>query len=415
MSAASRREVRSLVLLETELPPRTGAGLRNRCHLAALTGLGPTAVFALLPRRLATRFELGGVAELEVASRPRLGPLRRLALLADPRVCPFAARRLDRDVLRRCRELFDRFRPDVVVCEQLAVAGLLAALPDGGSRHLVYDAHNVEGTLRRGLAAAAPGAFARLRTAARFRGVAALEGRVCRGSQAVWACSPREAAALEADYRPTAPVEVIPNAIDVSAYAERRARPDALSADAVNLLFVGSFGYEPNLQAARRLANDILPLVRERIPAARAVIVGRDADRRLTGLASGAEGVTIVGEVDDVRPYFQHADVLVVPLETGGGTRLKILEALASGCPVVSTAKGAEGLELETERHLLVAELVRPLAEAVLRLHEDPETRGRLVTEGRDLVASRYSTERIAELVQRSVIGLLERPSGRAA
>ena len=131
-------------------------------------------------------------------------------------------------------------------------------------------------------------------------------------------------------------------------------------------------------------------------------IVGRRPSDSLRKKFSGVRGIDFVGEVGDVRPYLERASAIIVPLRIGGGSRLKILEALAAGKAVVSTTIGAEGLELEHERHLLVADSPDEFARRVLELLTSKDARRRLGECGRDLVLRCYGWDGIAERLERS-------------
>jgi len=154
------------------------------------------------------------------------------------------------------------------------------------------------------------------------------------------------------------------------------------------LLLTGTFSYPPNIEAARELVGAILPLVRSEVPDATVELVGREPGRDVTALAGPA--TVVVGPVPDMAPHLAHASVLVVPLRSGGGTRLKILEAMAAGLPVVSTAKGVEGIAATPGEHLLIAETSEEIAAAVVRLCRQPALGLRLATAARSLVDDRY-------------------------
>jgi glycosyltransferase involved in cell wall biosynthesis len=150
----------------------------------------------------------------------------------------------------------------------------------------------------------------------------------------------------------------------------------------------------PNVDGVVYFLREIWPRIVAARPDARFVVVG--ADPAPTIRAHAGPGVTIVGPVDDLRPYLAAAAVVVVPLRLGSGTRLKILEAWAMGRPVVSTALGAEGLEAVSGRHLLIADDAAGFASAVVRVLSEPELGDALGRAGRALVTERYSWHRAA-------------------
>jgi glycosyltransferase involved in cell wall biosynthesis len=168
-------------------------------------------------------------------------------------------------------------------------------------------------------------------------------------------------------------------------------------------LYVGALGWPPNASAARFLAVEVLPLVRRRVPGARLLIVGKNPPAELLALAEGGNGVQIAGNVPDVVPYFLDADVLAVPLETGGGTRLKILEAFAAGLPVVSTPVGCEGIDATDGEHLVVAD--RPaFAERIAQLLIDPARHRGLMQQARQLARQRYDWAVVGALAATAVV-----------
>src|SRR5262249_43984764 len=180
-------------------------------------------------------------------------------------------------------------------------------------------------------------------------------------------------------------VVLVPNGVDCAAYD----RPRADRSDRPTILYVGALGWPPNASAARYLATDVLPVVRRTVADARVVVVGRNPPAELLALARDNRDVEIAADVPDVAPFFRSADVLAVPLETGGGTRLKILEAFAAGLPVVSTPIGCEGIAADDGRHLVVAPRAG-FAGAVAALLLD-SNRGRgLAARARELALARY-------------------------
>jgi glycosyltransferase involved in cell wall biosynthesis len=190
-------------------------------------------------------------------------------------------------------------------------------------------------------------------------------------------------------------VHVIPNGVDVPPARVRRprARP--------TFVFVGYMAYEPNVDAVTLFVSTILQPLRRALPDARFVIVGRDPVPAVRRLHDG-DTVIVTGTVPSVAPHLQEATALVVPLRFGGGTRIKILEAMAHGTPVVSTPVGVEGLHVQDGRDLLVAS-VDEFVTACRRLHDDPALAARLSENGTALVAKHYDWTLIEQQIQRLV------------
>jgi glycosyltransferase involved in cell wall biosynthesis len=173
-------------------------------------------------------------------------------------------------------------------------------------------------------------------------------------------------------------------------------------------VFTGLMKYRPNVDAAIFFVDEILPRILVRRPTATFYIVGGDAPPAVTRLAS--RNVVVTGTVDDVRPYVQKAAVVVVPLRMGSGTRLKVLEGLSMGKPMVSTSLGCEGIDLVHREHLLIADEPRSFASAVLELMSKPDTAATLGAHGRSLMLQRYRWEAAAHELD-GFYGRLRRPS----
>ena len=187
-------------------------------------------------------------------------------------------------------------------------------------------------------------------------------------------------------------VTTVPNGVDCSAYAEL---PTGRPAASTNILYVGAMSWSPNVAAVCFLAREVLPRVRAVLPQARLRVVGRGAAPEVKALAR-CPGVDLLGEVPSVQPYLLDASVLAVPLEAGGGTRLKILEAFAAGLPVVSTPVGCEGLRVVDHEHLVVAERAQ-FADSVLAAMRDPQRGARLAMRARALVRACYDWRALGE------------------
>jgi sugar transferase (PEP-CTERM/EpsH1 system associated) len=218
------------------------------------------------------------------------------------------------------------------------------------------------------------------------------EARVFGEADLVWVCSDEERERLARSV-PGACVEVVANGVDTQAFAPS---PD-VSVTPGRLIFFGRLDYFPNADAVSYFATEILPLVRKRVPDAELVVAGPGAGRDLRALAETLPGLRILGSVPDLRPMIASAAVVVVPLRSGGGTRLKILEALALAKPVVSTTVGAEGLVLERGRDILIADEPQAFARAVVELLQAPQQAERIGHGGRAFVREHHDWRIIEE------------------
>ncbi len=186
-------------------------------------------------------------------------------------------------------------------------------------------------------------------------------------------------------------IHVLPNGTDVNITGTDWGEPQKDT-----LIYPGALTFDANFDAVRHFLNDIYPRIRAVRPNVRFVVTGKAPPEQRAGLPQ-MEGVELTGYVPNVHPLIARSWCEVVPLRHGGGTRLKVLEALALGTPVVSTPKGIEGLDLEHNVHVLIAQTAEAFADATLDLLERPDMRARLAAEGRRRVVERYDWRVIGE------------------
>jgi glycosyltransferase involved in cell wall biosynthesis len=265
-----------------------------------------------------------------------------------------------------------------------------------GTTPFVLDCHNVYSELVERTADESRDELRRRYLRREARLLARMEQRAVREASAVMAVSDRDARHF-ADLGASR-VYLAPNGVDTRAYAAVRAGGRSA---APAILFVGTMSWVPNVSAVQFLASVVLPRVRRRIPAARLRVVGADPTPEVRALAA-LPGVEVTGRVEDITPYLSDAHVLAVPLEAGGGTRLKILEAFAAGLPVVATPVAAEGLAVITDYHLSIVDRER-FADAVTDLLLAPARGARFATHGRKLAAERYDWSAIGQVAYRAV------------
>jgi glycosyltransferase involved in cell wall biosynthesis len=212
----------------------------------------------------------------------------------------------------------------------------------------------------------------------------AYERRTFAAMDGLLVCSEREAAVM-AGWGLRA--QVVPNGVDCGYFAPPR---EGYAGNPPVLVYTGAMGYAPNADAALDFIRHTLPILRTRVPGVRFVVVGKNPTETLLDAGRRNTDVTVTGTVADVREYVYGARIFVVPLRMGAGTRLKVLEAFALGIPAVSTSIGAEGIDYEEGRHLLIADSPGAMADAVCRLLEDAGLYQRLSSESRALALSRY-------------------------
>jgi glycosyltransferase involved in cell wall biosynthesis len=205
---------------------------------------------------------------------------------------------------------------------------------------------------------------------------------------------------LALEIAPEARIEVIPNGVDTEYFAPNG---DRLKRAGATIAFIGDMSYLPNQQAVSWFARQILPLIQASVPEARFLIIGRNPNRKVRALVR-IPGVSVTGFVPDVRTYLGQAQVVVAPFSIAAGIQNKILEAMASGLPVVATARTVQGLAPRVAGAVEVANTAEGLAARVVALLRDPERALRTGTEGRCRVAEDYqwrrSMERLLQVVE---------------
>ncbi len=188
------------------------------------------------------------------------------------------------------------------------------------------------------------------------------------------------------------PITVIPNCIDVSNYREEESQTNMQ----YDLLFTGKMDYRPNIDAVLWFSTAIWPLIQKARPNTTWAIVGQNPHRRLNSLAN-LKNVTVTGRVKQVQPYFATTKVFIMPFRLGSGTRLKMIEAMASGKAIVSTTIGAEGYSIRNNHEIMLADNPTEFASIVLSLLEDPELRTRLGNRAQ-LYAQQYDWRKVIPL-----------------
>lgn len=255
-------------------------------------------------------------------------------------------------------------RPDLVVCDFLATS---VNLPDApGPPRLLFQ-HNVESEIWRRLAQTQTRPTQRAYLTGQWRKARRFEADSCRRFDHIVTVSAADRAFLIREFGVTA-VSDVPTGVDADYFRPgppERTRPG-------RIVFAGAMDWLPNQDAMLHFVRDILPRIRRARPDATLTIVGRHPMAELTRVCRDLPGVKLTGRVDDTRPWLEEAAVIVVPLRVGGGTRLKIYEAMAMDKPVVSTRVGAEGLPMVDGRDIVLADTPEEFAAAVVRLLENP-------------------------------------------
>lgn len=393
----SGRPLRVLVLDEAlPVPPDSGKRIRTLALLERLAGRAEITLCVHVEGPVAPeardRVERAGLRLLPVPRRPlvKRGPrfawdLARNVLLPSPYMAMAHRTRGMRAAV--LQEVAAR-RPDLIHVEWTPY---VVNVPAGTGLPVVVSAHNVESDIWARYRATERSPARRAYIALQHLKVRRFERRALAAAQAVTAVSPGDAEAIRA-LSGQRDVTVVPNGVDAATFAPQ----DAVAPDPATALFTGSLDWRPNQDAVLWYLEAVHPRVRERRPDARFVVVGRHPPAWLVQRVATSPGAEVHGSVPDVRPYVARATVNVVPLRVGGGSRLKIPEALAMGRPVVSTTVGAEGLDLA--EGLVLADTPEALAQEVLEALARPEAALARARRGRALVLARYEWSAIAPL-----------------
>ena len=278
-------------------------------------------------------------------------------------------------------------KPDVVICDFLAPA---VNMPRGLSTPTVLFQHNVESFIWERHAHVARSALTRLFFGEQYRRMRNWERRLCAQFDHVIAVSETDAAAFRTQFG-VGSVSSVATGVDVAYFA-----PQAIERRPGSIVFTGAMDWLPNVDGIEWFVRECFPEIRRRHADARLSIVGRDPAPRIQALHDPENGIEVTGTVPDVRPYLAQAAAVVVPLRIGGGTRLKIFEALSMNCPMVSTPIGAEGLPVEHDRHLLLAEHASEFTEALSTLLASPMAAAALGSQGGEHVRAKFSWAGVA-------------------
>jgi glycosyltransferase involved in cell wall biosynthesis len=278
------------------------------------------------------------------------------------------------------RESFDR-----MVVDFLAMAFSCPRL----ERSVLFQ-HNVETMIWRRHAENARDPARKLYFRLQANRLFAYERQACRAAGHIIAVSAVDAGLMRTLFGAER-ISQIPTGVDLEYFA----RP-AFSERVADLVFVGAMDWRANADGVGYFVREVLPLIRRRRPGCTFIIAGRNPPPGIAGLARKDTRVRVTGTVPDVRPYLWGSGVSVVPLRIGGGTRLKIYEAMAAGIPVVSTTVGAEGLEVHPPDDIRIADRPEDFAAHCLELLESVDENRRMAARGREMVAASFSWERVA-------------------
>ena len=278
---------------------------------------------------------------------------------------------------------------DVVVCDFLAPA---ANVPANLGKPTVLFQHNVEAMIWKRHCEVQNNPLKKAYLFAQWKKMRAFERRMCRSFDSVVAVSEEDCEQMRSEYGAQNVFDV-PTGVDTEFFRPSGAEESA----AHNLVFTGSMDWLPNEDAIRYFTEQIMPRIKSQIPDATLTVVGRNPYQSLVELAKNDDSIIVTGRVDDVRPYMERAAAYVVPLRVGGGTRLKIFEAMAMEKPIVSTTIGAEGLPVSDGAELLLADSPEAFAAAVVRVLQDSDLANELAQRAANLVRAQFGWQKVAK------------------
>jgi sugar transferase (PEP-CTERM/EpsH1 system associated) len=292
------------------------------------------------------------------------------------------------EVARRLLQLVGETQPDVIVCDFVVAA---QSIPWNLPIPKIVFTHNVEAAIWRHHYKIAGNPFWKLVSWREYRAMERFERDCLKRADHVLTVSDHDRDIFSKVIDPSR-ITVIPTGVDVEYFCPSLDRDQPAS-----LVFSGAMDWMPNEDAMVYFIKRILPRIRRQIPNASLCVVGRNPSRALLELAASHQGVEITGIVEDIRPFVHRAAVYVVPLRIGGGTRLKIFEAMAMGKAVVSTTIGAEGLPVHPGQDILIADDPEEFADTTIRLLGDPGRREELGRTARELVTRTYSWDAVVQ------------------
>ena len=400
--------------------PTSGAPLRNWQNIRALASFGPVDVVTVGVEDARRPVEgLREWAPFSLSNRSAWDRFRKACAPLRPGIHPGIDLYYCSPVSSWLRKRGARGRYDVALIETIALAEYLDDLKQIANR-VVFDAHNIESDLQPALEAStfddSTPMVRRIKQRVLSQRLVSAERRVINGADLVWACSDEDARAIDRTYGRGTGVTVVPNGVDLDYY--RRAGAPRVDADwsrlPVTMVYPGLFGYPPNDDAALRLIQQVLPGVRARGYSARIVLAGRNPTPALMAAAQRDAAVELTGAVESIVPHLDQPCIVTLPIAFGGGTRLKIVEAFAVGRPVVSTTKGAEGIDGVDGEHLFIRDRPEAMASAVIDLWNSPAMRAKICKSALDLARDRYSWSAATEQIAMS-LGVRSRPAESGA
>lgn len=400
--------IKTLFITKMSYPPIGGVAMRNWQNITIMQKFGPVAIFAVSDEDCRID-QIDGIAvwhhyyasedsSLLLKIQRGIWWLQLLGLNDFWAYIQPAAKQLN--------NMMKEFQPNLVIVEELWLYHYLSII-ENYQCHIIFDQHNIETNLFQNIKCLDNNLRTWVRKKLHLPQIKFIENSFTQKADQVWLCSSKDQELLKNLYGEINHYHVIPNGINIqyyqSVYAEKSQtfydfhKPEKSQ---LNILFPGHFGYVPNMEAAKLLIEQIYPKIREIYPNFHLLLVGREPTKFMQEASHNNPNIIVTGEVADMRPYLAEAHIMIVPLQKGSGTRFKILEAFASGCPVISTKKGAEGLKAEDGKHLLIRDNIKDIVAGVIELSTKPNLGKELSNNAYEQVKTEYSWQAVGDKVQ---------------
>lgn len=388
----------SVLVLTPQIPypPQQGASLRNFYIIQGLAAAMPVSLLSFAEPDQSTSVEplTNLLQRFETVPVPARSNMKRLRQLLTSSTPDMGHRLYEPLFFEKLEQMLTDIQPDVVQIEGIelirAISTIQQVLP---TAKIVFDNHNAETALQgrifqtdiRQLKKWPKAFYSRVQTGRLHR----FERWGCQESHIVTAVSERDAELLQPFRLPDQPpVEAIPNCIDVADYQL------AIKGEkSIDLVFTGKMDYRPNVDGILWFAAEIWPLIKQQKPHITLAIVGKNPADAIKALGQ-IDGIQVTGAVPKIEPWLGSAKVMIMPLRMGSGTRLKLIQALAAGLPIVSTTNGAEGYPIQKGKDLLIGDTPIQFAAEVCRLLDTAQLQSALGTNGRQF-AQAYDWRRV--------------------
>ncbi len=407
MSISSIRTL--FITKQVPYPPIGGVALRNWQNMNIMMKFGQVAVFTV-SNWSPNKQSLPGVdiwkhCNVEKQRSLQENLERRLWWLF-PMRHPDADWAYSKKAAQELELLIQEFKPNLLIFEEVWLYRYLP-VAKGYEYKIIFDNHNVETHLFGQRDYSSENLRIKLKTKIQLNHLNLIEEKFIKDSDQVWVCSEEDTKLIQELYGKQTATFSVPNGVNIANYDQVRLGectiPSGLENKEHNLLFLGQMSYLPNTEATKLLIDQIYPQIKKIYPDSRLLLVGRNPTQKMTEAAKKDAGIIVTGSVVDVLPYLAAASVMVVPLLKGGGTRLKILEAFAAGCPVISTSKGAEGIKAKDGEHLLIRDSIEEIIAGVCQLWSDPSLGNKLAESAYNLVTKEYSWEAVNYRVKQAL------------